>query len=65
VNVERDIGCLARAFASSENGYADARRLFPSDMEKQHLKLMDTIAALVGTLDNRALFQSIITHTAH
>jgi hemoglobin-like flavoprotein len=43
----------------------DARRLFPSDMEKQHLKLMDTIAALVGTLENRALFQSIISHTAH
>ena len=42
----------------------DARRLFPSDMERQHLKLMDTIAALVGTLDNQALFQSIITHTA-
>jgi hemoglobin-like flavoprotein len=42
----------------------DARRLFPSDMEKQHLKLMDTIAALVGTLDNQALFQSIISHTA-
>jgi hemoglobin-like flavoprotein len=42
----------------------DARRLFPSDMEKQYLKLMDTIAALVGTLDNRALFESIISHTA-
>ena len=42
----------------------DARRLFPSDMERQHLKLMDTIAALVGTLDNQALFQSIITQTA-
>jgi hemoglobin-like flavoprotein len=42
----------------------EARRLFPSDMERQHLKLMDTIAALVGTLDNQALFQSIITHTA-
>jgi hemoglobin-like flavoprotein len=42
----------------------DARRLFPGDMERQHLKLMDTIAALVGTLDNQALFQSIITQTA-
>jgi hemoglobin-like flavoprotein len=42
----------------------DARRLFPSDMEKRYLKLMDTIAALVGTLDNHALFQSIITHSA-
>jgi hemoglobin-like flavoprotein len=42
----------------------DARRLFSSDMEKQHLKLMDTIAALVGGLDDRTLLQSIITHTA-
>jgi nitric oxide dioxygenase len=42
----------------------DARSLFPDDMEKQYLKLMDTIAALVGALDNDALFQSIIGHTA-
>jgi len=33
------------------------RRLFPNDMEKQQLKLMDTIAAIVGTLDQRELFQ--------
>ena|SRR2546430_1012659 len=43
----------------------DARRLFPSNMERLHLKLMDTIAAIVGALDHRALFQSIIGHTAH
>jgi hemoglobin-like flavoprotein len=42
----------------------DAQRLFPSDMERLHLKLMDTIAAIVGALDNRALFQSIISQTA-
>ena len=42
----------------------DARRLFPNDMEKQYLKSMNTIAALVGALDNHALFQSIISHTA-
>jgi hemoglobin-like flavoprotein len=42
----------------------DARRLFPEDMNRLHLKLMDTIAAIVGALDNRALFQSIISHTA-
>jgi hemoglobin-like flavoprotein len=42
----------------------DARRLFPNDLEKQYLKLMDTIAALVGALDNNPLFQSIIGHTA-
>jgi hemoglobin-like flavoprotein len=38
----------------------DTRHLFPNDMERQQLKLMDTIAAIVGTLDQ---FQSIISHT--
>jgi hemoglobin-like flavoprotein len=42
----------------------DTRRLFPNDMERQQLKLMDTIAAIVGTLDQREIFQSIISHTA-
>ena len=32
-------------------------------MEKQQLKLMDTLAAIVGTLDQREIFQSIISHT--
>jgi hemoglobin-like flavoprotein len=41
----------------------DAQHLFPSDMERQHLKLMDMIAAIVGALDQRELFQSIISHT--
>jgi hemoglobin-like flavoprotein len=41
----------------------DAQRLFPSDMERQHLKLMDMIAAIVGGLDEHELFQSIISHT--
>ena len=41
----------------------DTRRLFPKDMERQQLKLMDTVAAIVGTLDERELFQSIISHT--
>ena len=41
----------------------DTRRLFPNDMEKQQLKLMDTLAAIVGTLDQREIFQSIISHT--
>jgi truncated hemoglobin YjbI len=31
----------------------DARRLFPDDMERQQLKLMDMIAAIVGALDKR------------
>jgi hemoglobin-like flavoprotein len=42
----------------------DALQLFPSDMERQHLKLMDSIAAIVGALDKRELFQSVISHTA-
>ena len=41
----------------------ETRRLFPDDMEKQQLKLMDAIAAIVGTLDQREIFQSIISHT--
>ena len=41
----------------------DAKRLFPREMERQHLKLMDSIAAIVGALDKRDLFQSIISHT--
>jgi hemoglobin-like flavoprotein len=41
----------------------NAKHLFPKDMERQHLKLMDMIAAIVGALDKRELFQSIIRHT--
>jgi hemoglobin-like flavoprotein len=41
----------------------DTRRLFPDDMERQQLKLMDTIAAMVGALDKGEIFQSIIGHT--
>ena len=41
----------------------DARRLFPGDMERQHLKLMDSIAALVGALDKRALLQSVVSES--
>ena len=41
----------------------DARTLFKGDMEQQRIKLMDMIAALVGSLDQRALFQSLVTHS--
>ena len=41
----------------------DAKPLFPSDMERQHLKLMDMIAAIVGALDKGELFHSLIRHT--
>lgn len=43
----------------------EAQRLFSNDMERQHLKLMDMIAAIVGALDKRELFQSIISHSGH
>jgi hemoglobin-like flavoprotein len=42
----------------------DSRRLFPDDMERQHLKLMDSLAAIVGALDQHEIFQSVISHTA-
>ncbi len=41
----------------------DTQRLFTSDLERQHLKLMDMIAAIVGALDERELFHSLISHT--
>jgi hemoglobin-like flavoprotein len=39
----------------------DAQQLFPRDMERQHLKLMDSIAAIVGALDTRDLLQSVVS----
>ena len=42
----------------------DTRRLFPDDMERQQLKLMDSLAAIVGALDKREIFQSVISHSA-
>ena len=41
----------------------DAERLFPADMERQHLKLLDMIADIVGAMENRDMFRSIIRHT--
>jgi hemoglobin-like flavoprotein len=59
--MRRDIAdlCYSRFFELAP----DARGLFPSDMERQRIKLMDMIAALVGSLDQRALFQSLVTHS--
>jgi hemoglobin-like flavoprotein len=51
--------CYSRFFELAP----DTRALFPSDMERQRLKLMDTIAALVGSLDQRELFESLATHS--
>jgi hemoglobin-like flavoprotein len=41
----------------------DARALFPQDISRQQLKLMDMIAAIVGALDKREMFQSIISYS--
>jgi hemoglobin-like flavoprotein len=59
--MRRDIAelCYGRFFELAP----DARDLFPSDMERQRLKLMDMIAALVGSLDQRALFESLVTYS--
>jgi hemoglobin-like flavoprotein len=51
--------CYGRLFELAP----EARSLFRNDMERQQLKLMDMIAALVGALDQRELFQSLITHS--
>jgi hemoglobin-like flavoprotein len=40
----------------------EAQTLFPSDLERQYLALMDMLAAVVGTLDKRELFQSMTTY---
>ena len=57
--MRRDIAdaCYSRFFELAP----DARELFPSDLERQRIKLMDMIAALVGSLDQRPLFQSLVT----
>ena len=59
--MRRDIAdlCYGRFFELAP----EARDLFPSDMERQRIKLMDMIAALVGSLDQRPLFQSLVTHS--
>ena len=55
---------LADAFYSRFFELApDAKGLFTGDLAHQHLKLMDMIAAIVGALDQRDLFQSLIRHT--
>ncbi len=41
----------------------DTRPLFGDDLERQQLKLMDMIAAIVGAIDERDLFHSLLRHT--
>ena len=59
--MRRDIAdvCYSRFFELAP----DARDLFVGDIEQQRMKLMDMIAALVGSLDERPLFQSIVTNS--
>lgn len=51
--------CYSRFFELAP----DAKALFKNDMERQRAKLMDMIAALVGSLDQHALLHSIITNS--
>jgi hemoglobin-like flavoprotein len=43
----------------------DTKVLFSGDLDRQHLKLMDMVAAIVGALDQREMFQSLIRYSAH
>ncbi len=60
-SMNRDIGdlCYSRFFELSP----EARVLFPSDIERQRIKLMNMIAALVGSLDQPGMFESLVTHS--
>ena len=40
----------------------ETRSLFPNDLERQYLTLMDMMAAIIGALDRQELFQSITTY---
>ena len=59
--MRRDIAdlCYSRFFELAP----ESRDLFPSDMERQRIKLMDMVAELAGSLDQRPLFQSLVTHS--
>lgn len=59
--IRRDIAdlCYSRFFELAP----DARDLFAGDMERQRVKLMDMIAARVGSLDEHPLFQSMVTNS--
>jgi hemoglobin-like flavoprotein len=59
--MRRDIAdlCYSRFFELAPN----ARNLFPGDMERQRMKLMDMIAELVGSLDERPVFQSLVANS--
>ncbi|WP_445222753.1 globin domain-containing protein (plasmid) [Bradyrhizobium sp. Pa8] len=43
----------------------DARELFAGDIEWQRMKVLDMITALVASLDERSMFQSLIMLSGH
>ncbi|UGY11982.1 globin domain-containing protein (plasmid) [Bradyrhizobium septentrionale] len=43
----------------------DARQTFGGDTEKQRMKVLDMITALVASLDERPMFQSLIAISGH
>lgn len=51
--------CYSRLFELAP----DTKDLFRSDMERQRVKLMDQIAAMVGSIDHPSMFKSIVTHS--
>jgi hemoglobin-like flavoprotein len=59
--IRRDVAelCYSRFFELAP----EARDLFLGDVERQQMKLMDMIAALVSSLDERPLFQSLVTNS--
>ena len=56
----RSVATSRHDFTTAFELAPDAQRLFPSDMERQHLKLMDMIAAIVGTNANCFSRSSVI-----
>ena len=40
----------------------ETRSLFPHDLDRQYLTLMDMMAAVIGALDKQELFQSMTTY---
>ncbi|MGY4568050.1 MULTISPECIES: globin domain-containing protein [Bradyrhizobium] len=43
----------------------DAKDMFAGDIERRRMKVLDMITALVASLDERPIFQSLITLSGH
>ncbi|WOH52296.1 hypothetical protein [Bradyrhizobium sp. sBnM-33] len=59
--------CAAMSLTCVTVGSLDeprCRNLFASDIERQRITLMDMIAALVGSRDERPLLRSVPTNSA-